>query len=399
MMQAMSNGNDVQSERIDVLTNPEEIGKVLAFWAACRPHRDADPDFIRFLVSQRPDAERLHVLVARVNDEPRALLVGRLERTQLRVKFGYLRIPTPRLRTLIISHGGWLGEIDERRASLFVNALRNSLAQGEADLVQLHFPPSTSALAKLALTNPMFICRDHAPVSETHRVIELSARPDASFSWLSSNARSQHRKRARKLVEVFPDARIGEFRSPADVAPLLQHCKAVSLKSYQHGIGVGFTGNKDVPVRLDFLARAGWLRGFVLFLDEKPCAFWVGSYRQGEFTSDYLAFDPAFQKYTPGMYLMLEVVETLARDEDQPARLIDFGIGDSVYKQRLGNRETDETEILIFAPRLRALGVNLLHSGFGRLNVRLNSLFEKSAWFGELKRAWRSRLAGRSSPA
>jgi hypothetical protein len=398
MTQATTKG-DLSAERVDVLTSPDEIAEILPFWAACRPHRDADPDFIRFLVSERPDAERLHVLVARRGDEPTALLVGRLERMRLPVRLGYLRIPTPKLRTMIISHGGWLGDIDDRRAGLFVDALRASLARGDADVVQLHFPPSTSALAREALTNPMFVCRDHAPISSLHRTVELPENPGAALSWLSSNARSQHRKRARKLAEDFPNLRISVFRSPEDVAPLLEHCEAISRKSYQHGIGVGFTGDKDVPSRLDFLARAGWLRGFVLFLDEQPCAFWIGAYHKGAFTSDYLAFDPAFQKSAPGTYLMLEAVELLARDKDDPARVIDFGIGDAVYKQRLGNRAIDEQQIFIFAPRPSALGVNLLHSGFGRLNLMLKSRVENSAWLAEIKRIWRSRLASPGSAA
>ena len=61
-----------------------------------------------------------------------------------------------------------------------------------------------------------------------------------------------------------------------------------------------------------FLARAGWLRGYVLSLEGTPGAFWIGTLRNGVFVSDYLAFDPAFADYAPGIYLMVKAIETLA---------------------------------------------------------------------------------------
>jgi Acetyltransferase (GNAT) domain len=330
-------------------------------------------------------------LVVRAGDEPKALLVGRRERMRAEVKVGYFRIAMPELRTLIISHGGWLGELDEARAILFVDALKRLLASGEVDAVLLHFPEFASPLAQQALARPAFACRDHLLVRETHRTIDLPADGASYLRSLSSNERSQQRKRTRKFAEDLIDVRIESFRAPEDIAQLMAYAEKVAEKSYQRGIGVGFAVNDDVRSRLEFFARASWLRGFILFLNNNPCAFWIGSLSNGVFTGDYLAFDPSFGQYAPGMYMILEVIEKLAGDGATPARQIDLGVGDAVYKDRLSNRAVDEAQIFIFAPNLRGLSANLLRSSLGRVNRMLKYISRNSPLLAKAKRNWRRR--------
>ena len=386
----VSNSGKAGGDQIEFLTTLEGNDKIGEFWAACHPSRDADPDFFHFLVNSRPETARQQILVVRVGDEPKALLIGRVERMRTPIKVGYFRLPTPELRTLIISYGGWLGEIDEPRAILIVDALRRLLAKGEADAVMFHFPEFASPLTQQALKRPAYVCRDYLPVLETHRIIDLPSDGTGFIASLSSNSRYQQRKRSRKLSDDFGAVRIDALHSLEDVGTLVRACEAVALKSYQHGIGVGFSANDDVLSRLEFQARAGWLRGFVLFLDNKPCAFWIGALRHGVFSSDYLAFDPAFEQYAPGMYLIVEVIEILAKDGADPARQIDFGLGDSIYKQRLSNRAIEEAMVFIFAPNFRALSVNLLRSSVGRINLILKSQLNSNAWLAGAKRTLRS---------
>src|SRR5262249_31153799 len=135
--------------------------------------------------------------------------------------------------------------------------------------------------------------------------------------------------------------------------------------------------------RLAFRARAGGLRGFVLNLDGRPGAFWIGTLRNGVFVSDYLAFDPAFKEYAPGMYLTLKVI-----DAPGPARQIDFSLGDGRYKERLSNRAVEEAQVHIFAPNLRGLSTNVLRSILGYFNHVLKPQLGNTAWLASAKRTW-----------
>jgi CelD/BcsL family acetyltransferase involved in cellulose biosynthesis len=211
---------------------------------------------------------------------------------------------------------------------------------------------------------------------------------------LPQNERYQQRKRERRLAKEFKEIRIDRFASPENIDLLIAQAEAVARKSYQRKIGVGFAASDFMRAWLVFLARAGWLRGYVLSLEGTPGAFWIGTLRNGVFVSDYLAFDPAFADYAPGMYLMLKAIETLAGESSGPARQIDFGGGDGVYKQRLSNRAVEEAQVHIFAPNFRGLTTNALRSTLGYVNHLLKTQHRNTAWFASVKRLWRARATG-----
>jgi hypothetical protein len=384
----------MEKDHIEVLKDAAELQKLRGFWLACNPRRDADPDLFSFLIEARPQGDRPHVFVLRNGGAPRALLIGRLTRARLPLKIGYFRIPSPELRLLIISNGGWLGEIGEERAALFITALRQGLANGEADAALFHSPELSSPLARQALAQPGFFCRDHLITHDRHRILDLPADDKGFLGSLSQNERYQQRKRERRLAKDFSEVRIDAFTSPESVDGLIAQAETVVRKSYQRQIGVGFAASDFMRARLAFMARVGWLRGFVLNLDGRPGAFWIGTLRNGVFVSDYLAFDPAFKEYAPGMYLILKAIEMLAGESRGPARQIDFGGGDGLYKERLSNRAVEEAQVHIFAPNLRGLTTNVLRSTLGYFNHVLKTQLGNTAWLASAKRTWRARATG-----
>lgn len=383
-----------EGDRIEVLRDAAALQKLRGFWLSCNPGRDADPDLFSFILAARLQEDRPHVFVLRNGGEPKALLIGRLIRERLPVKIGYLRIPSPELRLLVISCGGWLGEIDERRAGLLIAALRQSLARGEADAALLHYPELASPLARQALAQPGFFCRDHLIIRERHRILDLPGGYAGFFAALSQKERYERRRRDRRLAEDFTEVRIDAFTSPESVDRLIAQAESVVQKSYQRSIGVGFAATEFMRARLMFLARAGWLRGFVFSLDGQLAAVWIGTLRNGIFVSDYNAFDPAFKTYAPGTYLALKSIDMLASDAAGPARQIDFGLGDADYKDRLSNRTVEEAAVHIFAPNLRGLTANSLRSTVGYFNHWLKTQFGNKAWLATAKRKWRALATG-----
>ena len=382
------------SANVEIIKNISTLNGIHEFWLACSPSRDADPELFRFLVEARPQEDTPYIMVLRAAAGLEALLVGRRVRLRLPVKIGYFQIPSPELTTLVISNGGWLGNIDEISASLLIGAIQQLLSSGEADAAFLHYPELTSPLARQALTLPKFICRDHLIIPEQHRILNLPMEEKSFLASLSQNERYQQRKRERRLVNDFNNVRINNFSLQEDIALLMQQVELVAQKSYQRSLGVGFVMNDFTKARLEFLARIGWLRSFLLCIDERPVAFWIGTLRRGVFTSDYLAFDPAFKKYAPGMYLILRAIEMLQKDKSGAAHQIDFGLGDGDYKERLSNQTLKEAPIYIFAPNVRGLTANLLRSSFGYINYIVKTRFREDAWLGNVKRMWRAVLTG-----
>lgn len=386
------------SHRIKILRTRPEVQALREFWNACNPRRDADLDFFLFIVDIYREAERPHVVVLYERDVPRALLAARLEVGYVPVKLGYFPLPVPKLRILQIVHGGWLGDITEANSKLLIGSILDSLAAGEADAASLHCPNLDSPLVRSARMLPSRWCTDHCVAPQARRVRDLSGSPGSFVSGLSQNERYQQRKRARNLAHAFRECRIECFRFSAEIGGLVRDAEIVAAKSYQRGLNVGFSDTPIIRSRLEFEARKGWMRGYVLYLDDQPCAFWIGSLRNQVFLSEYLSFDSAYGKYAPGMYLIMKVMEDLNEEKSgEPVRLIDFGIGDTAYKERLANRHWQESAVYIFAPRIKAVWVNALRSFVGLMNRSVKHVLRFTPWLASIKRAWRARVARRDA--
>jgi hypothetical protein len=318
---------------------------------------------------------------------PRGLLVGRLDVGRLPIKVGYFSLPVAKMR--ILQFGGWLGDISDSNAKLLVGSIVESLTRGEADVACLQRVDSSSPLVRYAKSLPQWCCTDYLNDSQIHRVRELSCGTGAFLTSLSQNERYQQRKRARKIEQNFRSNKIELFHIPDRIDRLTCDAETIARRSYQRGLGVGFWDTPAIRSRLEFEARRGWLRGYILYLDEKPCAFWIGSLRNQVFLSDYLAFDSAYSKYAPGMYLILKVIEELCNGKIDR---VDFGPGDAPYKERLGNADWQESLMYIFAPTIRATGVNAFRLAVGLVNHAAMSILRKTRLLGSAKRLWRTRL-------
>ena len=381
--------------RIRVLRTRAEIESLREFWNSCSPSRDADLDFYLFIVALYPEALRPHVVVLYEADVPKVLLAGRLDEGRVPVKAGYVSLSVPKMRILRFVHGGCLGDVCDATAKLLVGSIIDSLAASEADAGMLEHIDPSSPLARYACSMPSWVCSDHLIYPEFHRIRDVSGKTGAFLTCLSGNERYQHRKRARRLAEDFRSCSIELFSTPDEVDRLMRDTESVAKKSYQRGLGVGFSETPIIRSRLEFEAQKGWLRAYVLYLDDQPSAFWIGSLRNRVFLSDYLAFDPAYAKYGPGLYLIVKVIEELCGDPHAGSVLverIDFGIGDASYKERLSNRHYQESPVYIFGPSIKAVWVNALRSTVGLMNRLAKGLMGMTPLAGRIKRIWRARM-------
>ncbi|CAH1669314.1 hypothetical protein BOSEA31B_13403 [Hyphomicrobiales bacterium] len=381
--------------RVRALHSRAEIEPLRAFWNACDPGRDCDLDFYLFVSEHIDSCLRPHVLVLLEGETPRALLAGRIDIVKTPVKAGYFTVPVPALKILRIVHGGILGELDGERASLLVSSIIATLDDGTADAAMLESAEIDSPLVECARAAPSWLCSDRLLQPTVHRMRDMSGAAGSFQSQLSSHARYQQRQRVAKFKRTFDDVRIERFHSPDDLPELLAAAESIANKSYQRGLGVGFSRTPFVEARLEFEAQKGWIRGFVLYFDNSPRAFWIGSLHNNVFVSNYLAFDPSYSDYSPGMYLLLIAMDEIWADEPALQRF-DFGIGDAFYKERLSNRCVEETPVYIFAPRLKPVAVNILRSTVGGVSRSIQRSEKLAPYLKKMKRWLRRRAVERA---
>ena len=98
----------------------------------------------------------------------------------------------------------------------------------------------------------------------------------------------------------------------------------------------GLSETDMVRSQLLYDAQHGWMRSYILFCGERPCAFRMGCQYRGRFLSHEIGFDPEFARYSVGTVLQYLTIQDLF-DHKRPAvfDFQDYG----AYKETWGDQE------------------------------------------------------------
>ena len=371
-----------------------EVEALRGFWAASPGHRDSDIDFFLMIVQSYPEVLRPHVIALYRDGEPEAILVGRLERKRLKFRVGYLSVACPWARCLTFVYGAIHGDSSAQNTEILLREVMNCLKHDEADLAMLEFVPLESPLYRLALTLPGIRSRDTLPASQGHESLVIPDTVEEVYRRMSSSRRKNLRREIKKL-ETHPTgrAKIVCYRATTELDLLFRDTEEVAKKTYQRGLGAGFADTPQIRKRLEMAAENGWLRAHLLYLGERPCAFWIGMLYNGTFVSEYMAYDPEFRQWSPGMVLIMCVIEGFCnRANGDIVKELDFGLGHAEYKEALCSNHWLEAAVYIFSPTAKGLLLKSLRTSTRLIDSFARRLLASTTLFRRLKRAWRDRL-------
>ena len=368
-----------------------DIEEIRQIWAAWKGYRDSDIDFYLEFIRTRQEVLRPHVIVLSRGGRPDALLIGRLEKTRIDSKIGYLRLPGVPARILTFAYGGLRGNASDDNCIALVRSIMDSLRLGEADLAFLHKPGEDDLVYKKALSLPSFWCRDHLTKPESHHVMNLPETMEQVYQGFSHGLRGQLRRKQKKVLKEFDGlVKVACFRDTSDLDRVISEAEVIAKKTYQRGLGVGFEDTPAMRGRLNFCAQKGWLRAGMLYIGDRPCAFWIGTVYDGVFVSDFLAFDPEFRDYSLGSYLLIAMIEEFCKEG---VKAVDFGFGPGEYKERFGNMQLQEASVHIFAPNFKGVTLNALRTVTVLVEDILKKMLQKTNLFPKIKRLWRDRVS------
>ena len=134
----------------------------------------------------------------------------------------------------------------------------------------------------------------------------------------------------------------------------------ISAKTYQRAFGSGIINNEITQVLFRYAAKKGWLRTYILSINDQPCAFWTGLIYNRIFFAEATGYVPEFKDYHIGTMLFIKLVEDLCKDSEVDH--IDFSFGEGQHKQWGESRSWSEASIHIFASRLVPILTNLIFS-------------------------------------
>lgn len=378
---------------VRVARTMHEIEQFHDLWSSWTSSRDADAEYCREFVWSSRDFVRPHMIVIFRGTIPEAMFVGRIERIKIESRVGYIRFRGPESLVLIFPSVGRLGNSSSEEISeAFLRSVMSSLRAGEADAALLQQVDMTSRLFEAGLRIPGPTSRDRVLKPAAHYFLRLPRSIEEVHRGFSQGLRAEVRRKKKKLLTDFPDAvKVECFRAPDELERVLPELEKIAAKTYQRALGVGFQDNDEMRRRLRFFAQRGWLRIYLLTIEDKPWAFWTGTLYRDSFSSGDIGFDPGFSRYSPGTFLLSWVIEDLCA---AGVAEIDFGSGDAEYKERFGNLRLMETGVYVFAPTVKGATVNLLRTAIGFVDSGLRAFLHHSNLLPRIKRLWRSRLAG-----
>jgi len=336
--------------RVAILRTWPDIHAFNAFFAQYAWHPGAD---LATLEAAGPPPVCLLYLA----DAPRAALIAQLKGRFIDVDYGFT-----------------YGALDGGAADALVSSIEQLLVSTGAHWARFGYIPESSPLHR-RLTGIPWLWRDRFPHANDRYSLDL---PDSYDALLAAHSKTT-RKKLRNALNRLSRAHSVEFRCLTSPAAFLDDVSRIDLASYQHRIGAGL----DPAV-----ARLPGLRTYLLYLDERPAAFYLGSLYRGVFWGLYTGFDPAFRDARPGTVLFQFVLEDLCNG--QLAHAIDFGLGDSGYKEVFASARAPYVEVFLFrrsiptlpylAARLaRGAARRLVYAALGRLGLvqRLKTLYRQ----------------------
>ncbi len=371
----------------------EEVEELRPAWELLQNnHVTSDIDLVLTDCRHTPGVVRPHVVLVEDDGEPVALAAARLEDVKLPARLGYKVVLNSSLRTLTVVYGGLLG--DAARLSALLDSVGRSIAGERLDLIRFRMlevgSPQHEALEERAPA----VRKQRFATRMPHWRAALPGSLDDFLAGRSRRRRESVRRYSRRLEKTYgDDVRVEVIRDRAGLDALRADTKLIHRETYQHVLGVGFSDER-VQRRLTELAvDRGWFRGYMLYLRDKPVAFWHGNTYRGSFGVTATGFDPAHADDRPGTYLLMRALEDLAADGT--THLIDFGFGDAEYKRHFGDGFAEEQDVGIFEPRPRPLALNAVHSALGVATAGARALAAGTGALGNVRKQRREGKAGR----
>jgi hypothetical protein len=195
-----------------------------------------------------------------------------------------------------------------------------------------------------------------------HHVVDLPGSFEAYMAGFSAKTRSTWKRKTRKLESDCGPLRLEVFTEADEVSSMLALIEPVCRLTYHyHLMGHDLSPRNLQLVRnLTGWAQRSWLRTYVLFAGDRPVAYVVGSLSRGRYSYDMPGFDPGLSAASPGILLLLRMVEDLIGVE---ATMLDFGSGHADYKEMLATRSFPEVSALLVRRTPYAQGIAHLQRG------------------------------------
>jgi hypothetical protein len=370
---------------VQLATDVDAIEALRPIWRKWAHSLETDIDY--FLHDVAHDPESLHPYVITVFNEgiAQAMLVGKIKRRKVASVVSFVNISGPRAKVLEIKKGGRMGRPSPAIDRLLALELLKAAKTGEVDSICFERLPLQSELFRQVQQLPSLLIKERVPHMFCYSVLPLTAPERKRPRVFSGKTRREIRRKTRIVERAFPDQM--QLKCFSDVSELdAGMCDAmrVAVTTWQYYLGLGLTDTAQTREAFRFAARQGWLRIYVLYLKDSPCAFLVGQLYNNTFYCQYAGYHPSYTRFSVGSLLTARAFEDLAA---AGVHRVDLGEGGQEHNRRLGCQMAEEGTVHVYSPTLRGLWLNAffgatqaVRAGGRRARARLRLNWAAKVW-------------------
>jgi len=190
--------------------------------------------------------------------------------------------------------------------------------------------------------------------------IDVQGSYESYLAKFSTKTRQTLRRKLRRMVEEHAFWRV--FRHGEEMPEFHRLACQVAKTTYQQKLY--YSGIVDTAAFRDQLerdARADLVRGYVLFLKQRPIAYCYCYAVDDSLVCSKVGFDPEFAQLSPGTVLLHRVLEGLF--EHDRFRRFDFGRGEFAYKEHYATAEMSCVDTFYFPLTVENLAFAAAHHG------------------------------------
>lgn len=379
---------------VHVATTTQAIEKLRPVWTKWTHSLDTDIGY--YLHNLRTDPTILcpYVITVYEGGIAQAMLVGLLRKVEVPAIVAWVNIPGPIARVLEVTKGGKVGCQSSVIDKLIALQLSTAIKSENVDLFRYQGLPLDSELLN-QLQQFLNLGFKHRVIHNSYdSVLSLTAHEGKPVPALSGKNMREVRRKKRILQRAFPNKTCFKcFSDPAELDTGIRDAMTTAVKTWQYHFGWGLMNTIEVRENFKFFSNQGWLRIYVLYVDNLPCAFLIGQLYKNTFYCQNAGYDIRFARFSVGSLLTAWALESLA---ETGAQQVDLGPGKQGFNRRLGCQTCEDVQLDVYAPTLRGLWLNIL---FATTQIAGTAGHRMSSGLGlnRIGKIWRDFLVARST--
>lgn len=280
-----------------------------------------------------------------------------------------------------------LGSSDVRIQNQLLDGISQHLTASKADFLLAEDVESTDPLLALVeqSSHELQLLKP-APFQRRH-TIDLPATYDDYWNKFNAKTRST----LRRKIKQFGECRLERISKPFQIPDFLVNAQKVAKRSWQNDLLGLRIHNDDYELAMfTFLATQNTLRSYILWKEDTPVSFCIGTQHNGVFHYEEVGYDRDYSKKSPGQILVIKVLEDMY--EHERPNTFDFGGGDAEYKRQFGTSISESGHIWLLRPGIRSRMIAGYLSGRRAMSQALRGTLARTGLLDRVRRLTRRGL-------